>query len=107
MSEKKIDEEKLLLESRFLALVSMFSDSTMQHLGKIANPLTGKIERNLQTAKATIDILMMLKEKTKGNLSEREEKFLSNTISTLQLNYVEEVKADEAKKKEEAKKEKD
>lgn len=105
MDEKKIDEEKLLLESRFLALVSMFSDSTMQHLGKIANPITGKVERNLENAKATIDILMMLREKTKGNLSEREEKFLLNTISTLQLNYVDEVKADEKEKEKEKGKE--
>ncbi|MDI6703668.1 MAG: DUF1844 domain-containing protein [bacterium] len=97
MEEKKVDE-RVVEEIQFMQVVSMFADSVMQHLGKISNPLTKKIERDLDAAKATIDILMMLKKRTKGNLNEREERFLADTLSNLQMNYVEELKKEEEKK---------
>lgn len=84
-------EETQQQEALFIGLITMFSQGVMQHLGKIADPLTGKVEKNLEAAKATIDLVVMLKNKTKGNLSSEEEKFLNNILSNLQLNYVEEV----------------
>ncbi len=91
-------EEKLSAsEVQFIQFVSMFSNSAMQHLGKFTNPLTGKIEKNLAAAQATIDILAMLKDKTKGNLTKREEETLTNSLANLQLNYAEEVKRKENK----------
>jgi len=94
------EEEAKYNEARFLALISGLSGSAMQHLGKIVNPLTGKIERDLQSAKGTIDILRMLREKTKGNLTDREEKTLNALLGSLQLNYLDEVKAEAEKPKE-------
>jgi hypothetical protein len=52
--------------------------------------MTGKTEKELANAQITIDLLAMLKEKTKGNLSPDEDRMLSNTLSDLQLNYADE-----------------
>lgn len=95
------EDEAMYNEARFLALVSGLSAGIMQHLGKVVNPLTGKIERDLQAAQGTIDILRMLKEKTKGNLTDREQRTLDALISAAQLNYLDEVKAEAEKPKEE------
>jgi hypothetical protein len=54
--------------------------------------MTGQIERNIEGAKATIDTLRMLKEKSKGNLSKEEEELLNGSISQLEINYIAEAK---------------
>ncbi len=54
------------------------------------NPITDKIERDLQQAQISIDILDMLAEKTKGNLSEEESRLLKGILQELKLNYVDE-----------------
>ncbi len=90
-----MDEEKEAIASNssyFTGLILSLSTVALQQLGKIINPLTGKIELNLEQAKTTIDMLLMLKEKTKGNLTGKEEKFLNNILADLQLNYVDELK---------------
>jgi len=92
--------EERKLNMLFMSLVLSLSQAAMQQMGKIINPLTGKIERNLEQAKVTIDMLEMLKEKTKGNLVKEEEKLISETLATLQLNYVDEVKKGEEEEKE-------
>ena len=89
--EKKITEEELS-QLQFAHYISLLAGTAMQHLGKIANPLNGKIEKNLEAAKATIDLLVMLQAKTKGNLSKEEEDLLSGAVADLQLNYVDEAK---------------
>lgn len=78
-------------ESQFLQLVMGLQSSAWMLMGKIANPVSGKLEKNLEAAKATIDTLLMLKEKTKGNLSKAEQGLLESAIQQLQVNYVEEV----------------
>lgn len=85
-------EDKKHLEEQFINFIIMMSQSVMLQLGKIANPVSGKVEKSLEGARAAIDLLGMLKEKTKGNLSDREEKFFATTLSTLQMNYVDETK---------------
>lgn len=75
----------------FTGLVMMFHSAAMQNLGKIKNPVTDKVEQNLEQAQAMIDMLDMLSKKMKGNLSENESKFLSNVLQELKLNYVDEV----------------
>jgi len=95
------EDEAQYHEARFLALISGLSGSAMQHLGKVINPLTGKIERDLQAAKETIDLIRMLREKTKGNLTDREKRALDALLGNLQLNYLDELKAEAAKPKEE------
>jgi len=69
----------------------MLSSSVLQQLGKIVNPLTNKAEVNLEGAQISIDMLSVLKEKTKGNLDKDEEKILNDILSSLQMNYVETV----------------
>lgn len=75
----------------FAGLVLMFQGAAMQNMGKVKNPATDKIERQLDQAQYIIDILDMVVEKTKGNLNEDEKKFLSNVLQELKLNYVDEV----------------
>jgi len=94
------EEEAKDYEARFIALVTSISSNVMQHLGKVINPLTGKVERNLPAAKEMIDILRMLREKTKGNLTEREDGTLNALIGSVQLNYLDEVQAEAEKPKE-------
>jgi hypothetical protein len=74
----------------FMQLVMMFHTLTMQQLGKIKNPVTDKVERDLGGAQGSIDMLEMLKEKTKGNLEAEEDRFLTNLLKELRLNYVDE-----------------
>ena len=93
----------------FMQLVIQNQQIAMMAMGKIKNPISDKIERNLEHAKVYIDTLDMLQAKTKGNLSEYEEKFLSETLKELKLNYVDEVDKDkkqttDVKKDEEEKK---
>ena len=63
---------------------------TMMQLGKLANPMSGKIEKELEGAQMTIDMLDMLKAKTANNISEDEKRFLEQVIADLKLNFVEE-----------------
>lgn len=74
----------------FLQLVFMFQGAAYQHMGKTMNPATQKIERDLEQARHAIDLLTMLETKTKGNLSEDEEKLLEHTLFELRMNFVEE-----------------
>ena len=81
----------------FMQLLYMFHTSAMQGLGKIADP-SGKMQRNLEYVSQTIDLLSMLKEKTKGNISEDVEKMLEGMLSELRLNYVDEQSKSETEK---------
>ena len=58
------------------------------HLGEIPNPETGELGKNLELARETIDIMMMLREKTAGNLTGEEEKLVESLLSNLQMTYV-------------------
>ena len=88
----------------FMQLLYMFHTSAMQGLGKIADP-TGQLNRNMEYVSQTIDIMDMLKEKTKGNIPEDIEKMLDGMLSDLRLNYVDE-KSKASDKTEEKKEEK-
>jgi hypothetical protein len=68
----------------------MFQVAALQQMGKLANPMTNEIERDLQQAKASIDMIEMLQEKAKGNLSSKEEEFLDKVLFELRMNYVDE-----------------
>ena len=71
-------------------LVLSLQIAAMQQMGKIMNPVSGKIERNLEHAKASIDMIGMLADKTKGNLNDEEDKFVTSILHELRLNYVDE-----------------
>jgi hypothetical protein len=83
----------------FMQLIYMFHTSAMQGLGKIADP-TGQVNRNLEYVSQTIDLMEMLKVKTKGNISEDIEKMLDGMLSELKLNYVDEKAKPEEKEEE-------
>ena len=66
----------------------MFQMEGFTALGKIAHPMTGKTEKNLEQASFVIDLLAVLQEKTKGNLTDTEARLLDNVLRDLRLNYV-------------------
>ena len=84
-------------DALFMQFVLGLAHSGMVQLGKVMNPTTQKVERDLKGAKATIDLLMVLRDKTKGNLVKEEQDMLNSALSTLQLNYVDEMNKDEKK----------
>ncbi len=85
MSESTVKNQIL-----FTNLIVMFQTVAMQQMGKIKNPVSDKIERNLEEAQMSIDMIEMLETKTKGNISEDESKFLKNVLHELRLNYISE-----------------
>jgi tellurite resistance protein len=74
----------------FTQLVVMFHAATMQQLGKVKHPVTDKIEKDLEAAENTIDILDMLQAKTQGNLAPDEEALLKQIVQELKLAFVQE-----------------
>ena len=73
----------------FMQLIYMFHTSAMQGLGKITDP-DGQLNRNLEYVSQTIDLMEMLKVKTKGNITEEIEKVLEEMLSELYINYSDE-----------------
>ncbi|MCH8011409.1 MAG: DUF1844 domain-containing protein [Candidatus Marinimicrobia bacterium] len=101
MSGEKLDQD----EQMFIHLISSFSSTAWIGLGKIKNPVTDKIERDLKQASYAIDMLDMLSRRMGDNLSDAEKRFLNSTIGDLKINYVDEVKkSEEAKDKADAEK---
>ena len=86
--ERVPEEEPQLPEINFSTFVFSLNASALVNLGEIENPGTGKIEKNLALAKQTIDILGMLEEKTRGNLTADEANLLKSILYDLRLNYV-------------------
>ncbi len=78
----------------FTQLIYIFYSSAMVALGKLKNPATDKIERNLEQAKQSIDILELIKTKTKSNLTENQSRALESLLTDLRLNYVDESNKD-------------
>ena len=72
----------------FSAFIMSLTSSAFYHLGDMADPTTGKKEVNLPAVQQTIDMLIMLREKTKGNLKEDENKLLEQLVYELQVKYV-------------------
>jgi len=78
----------------FMMLIQQHEQICMMGLGKIKNPGTDKIERDLGSAKYAIDTLEMLDRFTKGNLPKEAENYLDQTLTNLRLNYVDESSAE-------------
>lgn len=91
MAEKRVDsaqKEEPLPEITFSNLIFSFSTSALIQLGEIEDPVTKKRDKNLPLAKQTIDLIGMLKEKTKGNLTPDEERLIDNVLFDLRMRYV-------------------
>ncbi len=72
----------------FSTFIFSLGSAVLIHLGETPNPQTQKIEKNIEQAKQNIDLLTLLKEKTKGNLTEDEAKLLDNMLHALKMKYV-------------------
>jgi len=86
-------------EKLFMYLVGTFQSSAWIALGKIKNPMTEKSKVNIEQASFYIDLLDMIQEKMKGNLTDYEEQMLINTVSELKLNLIDEKNISKDKKK--------
>ena len=72
----------------FTTFILSLGSSAMVHLGDAPHPETGRAEVNLVMAKQTIDMLAMLDEKTRGNLTEDERAYLDALLYDLRLRFV-------------------
>ncbi|MDP6419028.1 MAG: DUF1844 domain-containing protein [Candidatus Krumholzibacteria bacterium] len=85
----------------FLSLVMTHQQAALMHMGKMANPVSGEVERNLDAARYSIEVLESLERKTKGNLNEEEARALQEALTHLRLNFVDEAKQEPASEEEE------
>ncbi|MFZ5760438.1 MAG: DUF1844 domain-containing protein [Thermodesulfobacteriota bacterium] len=85
---KMVDGKCVMPEVTFAAFVMSLNTSALFHLGEIADPATGVKKLDLVLAKHTIDTLNVLKEKTRGNLTEDEENMLGKFLYDLKMRYV-------------------
>lgn len=99
-SEERPAEEEVQKEPKrptvlppvdFSTFIFSLNTSALVHLGEIADPVTGKRERDLVFAKHTIDTLAMLQEKSRGNLTKDEEALIQHILYDLRMRYVREV----------------
>jgi hypothetical protein len=88
----KREEPTALPEIDFSTFVVSLSSSVLIHLGVVADPMTGEQNKDLAIAKQTIDMLGMLQEKTRGNLTNEESQLLESMLYDLRMRYVAESK---------------
>ena len=89
MAEVQTNTQSGELSQRFIEFVMMQAQNAALFLVQIPNPQTGKGEVNLELAKMFINQLGMIQEKTRGNLTNEETAVLRNTLSNLQMAFVE------------------
>ena len=111
MAEKKVDEswkeevgkekdkietaseEKPFPEADFYSFISGLGMQALMFMGEIPDPITKKKQKNFSQAKYIIDTLIMLGQKTKGNLTEEEGGLMEGIIHELQMKYVKAVES--------------
>lgn len=91
-SASQAADHESLPEINFSAFVISLSTQALMHLGEIANPISEKVELDVPVAKQMIDILAMLREKTRGNLNASEDRLMEDILFDLRMKYVEAVK---------------
>jgi hypothetical protein len=90
-SAKPGEPPRALPEIDFATFVLSLGTSVLLHLGELTDP-DGKREKNVALAKQTIDMIGMLQDKTRGNLTEGEDKLLASLLYDLRVKYVDAVK---------------
>ena len=88
MSESTDNASAGFPEINFSTFIFSLNSSALVHLGELSDPSTNAKSVNLPVAKQTIDIIAMLDEKTKGNLTGDEEKLLKNILHDLRMKYI-------------------
>jgi len=103
MNTENNNNQQEQVDVNFFNIVISLSQAAIVGMGKVTNPQTGKVEKNMPLARVNIDIIQMLKDKTKGNLTRKEEELITDTLTNLQLTYADELKRDQqqSEKKEE------
>ena len=76
-------------ELTFAAFLWSLSEQALAALGEVPDPSSGQVSRDLIMAQQMIDIIIMLRDKTRGNLDEHEQAMLKEILSGLQMKYVE------------------
>jgi len=88
--------EEALPTLDFTTFVLSLSHSALLHLGETPHPETNAVERTLPLARQTIDLLGLLEEKTKGNLTGDEERLITQILYDLRMRYTELSKKEKA-----------
>jgi len=91
------DGRCVMPEVTFMAFVMSLNTSALFHLGEIADPVTKETLIDLPLARHAIDTLVLLQEKTKGNLETDEDDMLNNILLDVKLRFVAVAKAKKAK----------
>lgn len=96
MEEMNIDGKNLSDDQRdqllLMMLIQQHQQIAMMGMGKIKNPATDDVERDMKSAKFAIDTLLMLQKFTEGNLTKELKGYLDQTLNNLRLNFAEEKK---------------
>ena len=103
--EPNFDEEEIPGAddpASFVNFLSTLATNAAAALGAMPHPATGQRTLDLETGKFWLDILAMLKEKTKGNLHPQESQLLDGLLGDLRMQYVHLVRATEEKLKQQA-----
>ncbi len=79
-------------EVTFSAFIMSLNTSVLYHLGEIADPASGKTIVDLDLARHGIDTLVLIQDKSKGNLTEDEEEMLKNILYDVKMRFVKAVK---------------
>lgn len=87
-TESEQETRPPLPEVNFSSLILSLSSSSLYHLGEVPDPETGEKKKDLALAKHAIDTISMLKEKTVGNLTEEEQRFIESVLTDLRWRYV-------------------
>lgn len=87
--EEKKDAGRELPPIDFSTFILSLGTSAQMQLGLIPNPISKKVEKDLQSAKQTIDIIGLLEDKTRGNLNKDEEGLLKELLYSLRIQYLE------------------
>jgi hypothetical protein len=87
-----------MMSALFAQLVMQQSNMAMLLMGKVPNPETGQMVRDVEAARLFIDQLEMLEIKTKGNLRKEEEQLLKQSLMSLRMAFVETVRSEPSEK---------
>lgn len=90
--ETFVMKEPPIGELSFTAFILGVATSAFIHLGDRPNPETGQTEVSLPLAKQSLDLLLMLREKTRGNLSQEEERLFVSLLTDLEIRFVQAAK---------------
>ncbi len=82
-----MDNKSKKLEASFLQFLYGMAAQTQIQLGLVPHPLTGELNLDATQAKYSLDLLNILAEKTKGNLTDEEEVYLKDILQKLQISY--------------------